>query len=96
MKDFLLKGKLNPKIKPTHAVFPNIFAAWLLEEDLPFTTGESPGIKRLFQYLQVKYQLPSDTTVRNQLAHIFSTLHETVVEELSVSLVGTWKYKLNN
>jgi hypothetical protein len=88
MEDFLLEGKLNPKIEPSRAGFLKIFAAWLLEEDLPFTTGEAPGIKRLFEYLHVKYQLPSDTTVRNQLAHIFTSLHATVVEELSVCLVG--------
>jgi hypothetical protein len=45
MEDFLLEGKLNPEIEPTRVGFLKIFAAWLLEEDLPFTTGESPGIK---------------------------------------------------
>ena len=85
MQDLLLKEKLNPKIKPTHAGFLNIFAVWLLEEDLPCTTGKSPGTQWLFEYFQVKYQFPSDTTVCNQMAHICSTLHATIVEELSVS-----------
>ena len=89
MEDFMLEGKLNPKIKPTCTGFLRIFAAWLLEEDLLFTTGESPGIKWLFEYLQVKYQLPSDTTIHNQLDHIFATLHATFVEELSVSPPST-------
>lgn len=85
MEEFLLEGKLNPKIEPTQAGFMKLFASWLLEEDLPFTTGEAPGLKRLFEYLEVKYQLPTDTAVRNTLAHIFATLHATVIEELSVS-----------
>jgi hypothetical protein len=96
MEDFLLEGKLNPKIEPTCAGFLKIFAAWLLEEDLPFTMGESPGIKWLFEDLHVKYQLSSDTTVCNQLAHIFLTLHATVVEELLVSLINARKSKLVN
>jgi len=86
MENMLLEGKLNPKIESTQKGFLKVFAAWLLEEDLPFTMGEAPGLKRLFHYLDIKYQLPSDTTVRNQLAHIFASLHSTVVEELSVSI----------
>jgi hypothetical protein len=86
MEAYLLEGKLNPKIEPTRAGFLKLFAGWLLEEDLPFTTGEAPGLKRLFAYLDVKYQLPSDTTVRKTLAHVFASLHATVVEELSVRL----------
>jgi len=70
MEEFLLEGKLNPKIELTHAGFLKLFAAWILEQDLPFTTGEVPSLKMLFQYLEVKYQLPTDTTVRNTLAHI--------------------------
>jgi hypothetical protein len=85
MENILLKGKLNPKIESTQKGFLKVFAAWLLE-DLPFTMGKAPGLKRLFHYLDIKYQLPSDTTVRNQLAHIFVSLHSTIVEELSVSI----------
>ena len=84
MEEFLLEGKLNPKVEPTRTGFLKLFAGWLLEQDLPFTTGEAPGLKRLFEYLEIKYQLPSDTSVRNTLAHIFASLHATVVEELSV------------
>lgn len=85
MEGYLLEGKLNPKIESTRKGFLQIFSAWLLEDDLPWTTGESPGLKRLFEYLHVRFSLPSDTTVRNTLAQIFITLHETIVEELAVS-----------
>ena len=61
------------------------FGTWLIEEDLPFTTGESHGIKRLFKYLDISFQLPSDTTVRNALVKIYLELHAEVVQELSVS-----------
>ena len=39
----------------------------------------------LFRYLKITYQLPSDTTVRNQLGHIFEELHGKVVREFAVS-----------
>jgi hypothetical protein len=85
MEDYLAEGKLNPKMYPTKAGFLKHFTAWLIEEDLPFTTGEVPGLHRLFKYLEVTYQLPSDTTVRNVLARIYAELHGEVVQELSVS-----------
>ena len=84
MEDYLAEGKLNPKTYPTKAGFLRHFAAWLIEEDLPFTTGEAPGLHRLFKYLEITYQLPSDTTVRNVLARIYAELHGEVVCELSV------------
>jgi hypothetical protein len=85
MEEFLENGRLNPKLYPMKKGFLKHFAAWLIEEDLPFTTGESYGIQRLFKYLDVTFQLPSDTTVRNALAKIYIELHGEVVRELSVS-----------
>jgi hypothetical protein len=84
MASFLEEGKLNPKRDPTKKGFLKHFAAWILEDDLPFTTGETRGIGRLFNYLSVKFQLPSDTTVRNTLAKIYIELHRNIVKELSV------------
>jgi hypothetical protein len=84
MESFLAARKLNPRTDPTKKRFLLHFAAWILEDNLPFTTGESPGINRLFKYLQVKFQLPSDTSVRNELARIYIQLHRTIVKELSV------------
>jgi hypothetical protein len=86
MASFLEEGKLNPKRDPTKKGFLKHFAAWILEEDLPFTTGESPGIRRLFEYMSIKFQLPSDTTVRNMLAKIYIELHGNIVKELSVRI----------
>lgn len=53
MDDFLKEGLLHPHKDPTQKGFLKHFAAWLLEDDLPFDSGESLGIARLFRYLQV-------------------------------------------
>ncbi|KAJ3713430.1 hypothetical protein C8R42DRAFT_593447, partial [Lentinula raphanica] len=58
----------------------------ILDEDLPWTTGEALSLALLFRYLKVWYELPSDTMVRNQLAKIFAELHGKVVREFSVSV----------
>jgi hypothetical protein len=70
---------------PSRKNFLYHFAAWLLEEDLPWTTGEAPSLKRLFKWLQIKYELPSDTTVRNVVAELYALLHGEVVKALAVS-----------
>ncbi len=84
MEAYLKEGALNPALEPTQIGFQRLFAAWLFEDDLPFTTGESPGLARLFKYLKINVLLPSDTTVRNTLGRIFIDLHGTVVRELTV------------
>lgn len=87
MEEFLKEGALNPALDPTQKGFYKVFAAWILEDDLPFTTGETSGIKRLFKYMQSRFSLPSDTTVRNELARIFSHLHGTVKNELKACYI---------
>lgn len=84
MEAYLKEGKLNPQLEPTQRGFLQVFAAWIIEDDLPFTTGELPGLGRLFEYMHVKFMLPSDTAVRNAVAHIFTHLHGEVVKELAV------------
>ena len=69
---------------PTKAGFLKHFTAWLIEEDLLFTTGEAPGLHQLFKYLEITYQLPSHMTVCNVLARIYAELHSEVVRELSI------------
>ncbi|KAF8187691.1 hypothetical protein K438DRAFT_2150894 [Mycena galopus ATCC 62051] len=51
MESFLREGKLNPALNPTQIGFNRVFAAWIIEDDLAFTTGETPGIKRVFDYI---------------------------------------------
>ncbi|TFK20223.1 hypothetical protein FA15DRAFT_553216, partial [Coprinopsis marcescibilis] len=48
--------------------FQQLFAAWILDEDLPWTTGKSPMLSQLFSYLKIKFVLPLDMSVRNTLA----------------------------
>jgi hypothetical protein len=74
MEEFLYQGKLNPIINSTQKDFYKLSSAWLIEDDLTFTTGETVAIKRLFKFLDVRFQqLPSDTTVHNTLAALGRT-----------------------
>ncbi|KAJ7084205.1 hypothetical protein C8R44DRAFT_721855, partial [Mycena epipterygia] len=85
MEDFLLDGKLNPVINTTQKNFLKIFAARIIEDDLAFTTGKTDGIHRLFEFLESRYQLPSDTTVRNTLAQMYIDMYRVLKSELAVS-----------
>ncbi|KAI0284497.1 hypothetical protein BC826DRAFT_1125437, partial [Russula brevipes] len=75
MGQYLKAGELNPEVIPTQKGFLRLFSAWILDESLPWTMGEAPSLHLLFKYLKIRFQLPSDTTVRNQLARIFLELH---------------------
>ena len=92
MNEYLKASELNPEIIATQKGFLRLFSAWILDESLPWTTGEAPSLALLFKYLKVKFMLPSDTTVRNQLAHIFAELHGKVVREFMVSFIGSCRY----
>lgn len=85
MEEFLREGKLNPSVDPTQKGFIRVFAAWIIEDDHAWSTGEEPGLKRLFEYMQSHFLLPSDTTVRNTLYKIYAEMYETVKAELRVS-----------
>jgi hypothetical protein len=41
MEKYVAEGALNPRINLTQTGFNCMFVAWLIEEDLPFTTGIS-------------------------------------------------------
>jgi hypothetical protein len=86
MNSFLKEGELNPEAIVTYKRFIRIFSAWIFDESLPWTAGEAPTLQMLFRYLKITYQLPSDTTIRNQLAQIrvFEELHGKVVCEFAV------------
>ena len=85
MDGFLMEGALHPAAVPTQKGFLRVFAAWLIEDDLPFTTGETGGIHRLFKYMQSRYLLPSHTTIRNVLARLFADMYTKVTIEIKVS-----------
>ncbi|KAJ6483392.1 hypothetical protein C8R45DRAFT_768426, partial [Mycena sanguinolenta] len=68
--------------------FLKVFAAWIIEDDLAFTTGETVAIARLFKFLNSRYMLPSDTTVRNTLATMFADMYR-LVNKLAIS-TDTW------
>ncbi|PPR07539.1 hypothetical protein CVT24_007136, partial [Panaeolus cyanescens] len=82
MDRFLKEGQLNPAIAPSQSSFLRIFSAWIIEEDLPWTTGEAPMLEVLFRHLKIQYTLPTDTTVRQQLAKIYEDIRNKLVHEL--------------
>ncbi|PCH44713.1 hypothetical protein WOLCODRAFT_19104 [Wolfiporia cocos MD-104 SS10] len=65
------------------ATHTNSFSAWNIDKDLPFKTSEVLGLKRLFEYLKVKFMLPMETTVRNVLVEMFANLHTTIIKDLA-------------
>ncbi|KAF5343504.1 hypothetical protein D9758_015634 [Tetrapyrgos nigripes] len=79
---YIKEGVLNPTVEPMRRGFLKVFTAWLIEDDLPFTTGESPALQRVFDYLKIKWKLPSDTTVRKVLDEINEELWGNVIKEL--------------
>ncbi|KAF7349507.1 Dimer-Tnp-hAT domain-containing protein [Mycena sanguinolenta] len=91
MADFLLEGKLNPAINSTQKNFLKVFAAWIIEDDLPFTTGETPGIQRLFAFLQTRYGLPSDTTnVKSKIAVATDTWTTRAMTFTFAGTIASW------
>ncbi|KAF5372244.1 hypothetical protein D9758_004983 [Tetrapyrgos nigripes] len=83
MHNYIEAGVLNPALEPTKEGFIDVFSAWVFEDSLPFTMGESSALRCVFAYLKVKFPLPTDTTVRKHLDKITSALHRTVVNEIS-------------
>jgi hypothetical protein len=84
LRDWLDRAKDNPEVRATQKGFLRIFVAWILEENLPWTTGEAPMLAALFRYIEAKYKLPSDTTVRNELKALYTELFNKLVLEISV------------
>lgn len=104
MDKFREEGLLNPKHEPTRRGFILMLAAWIMDDDLPFTTctsnqteaspydtyacptclGESERLRRVFQYIKCKFELPSDTTLRNAVAQIIIQLHDELVKTMTV------------
>ncbi|KAH7917410.1 hypothetical protein BV22DRAFT_994778, partial [Leucogyrophana mollusca] len=64
--------------------FLKVFAAWIIDDDLPFTSGESKGLHRVFDYMKSRFLLPSDTTVRNQLVRIFAEMHGNIKDKIKM------------
>ncbi|THU83217.1 hypothetical protein K435DRAFT_620156, partial [Dendrothele bispora CBS 962.96] len=73
--------------------FLHLFTSWILDEDLPWTTGKSPSLALLFKYLKANMVLLSDTTVHNQLAKIFAELHGKSVKSKIAYATDTWTTK---
>lgn len=90
MGDFLKAGILNPELTHTQAGFYKVFSAWILEDDLAFSMGETVRIHCLLAYMESCFLLPSDTTVRNTLTKIYTKLYHDIKEELKVFTIRTY------
>lgn len=90
MAGYLHAGDLNPAIEPSQEGFYRLFAAWVLDESLPWTTGEAPALSLLFKYARVHFSTPSDTTVHAYLSKIYRELHAKVVQEIAVSNLNSF------
>jgi len=88
MANYLAGALLNPAIPKTQEWFHRLFASWVIDDDQPWTTGESGSIKRLFKFVDCRYQLPTDTTVRKYAKLICSELNAKVVRELTVCITS--------
>jgi hypothetical protein len=95
MQAYLAEGAINPGSNPTANGFNRVFAAWLISDDLPFTTGESTSCAALFKYIKCTYKLPSDTTVRNHVSRIFVDVKAAVVQEIAVRDLKLYKIVSN-
>ncbi|KAF8150422.1 hypothetical protein BJ912DRAFT_938213 [Pholiota molesta] len=83
LSSYLKDGELNPAIIPDQSGFYRIFSAWVLDESLPWMTGEVKMLNKLFCYIKCDFSLPTDTTGRNYLEKIFTELNTKVVRELT-------------
>ncbi|KAF5333038.1 hypothetical protein D9758_017299 [Tetrapyrgos nigripes] len=52
MRNYIEAGVLNPALEPTKEGFIDVFPAWVFEDSLPFTMGESSALRRVFAYLK--------------------------------------------
>jgi hypothetical protein len=63
MAAYFKAGRLNPDLIPIQKGFLCLFSAWILDESLPWTSGEASSLALLFKYLKVRFYLLSDTTL---------------------------------
>jgi hypothetical protein len=86
MANFIKQGVENPRKCPTTLSkkgFREYFVMGIIEDDLPYTFGEKPGMEKLFQYvLPADYTIPSRKTVRRDL----DLLHEEISTKITDSL----------
>ncbi|KAI4293675.1 hypothetical protein K525DRAFT_174621, partial [Schizophyllum commune Loenen D] len=70
--------------------FNRVFASWCFVDGMPFSAGETTAAARMFAYIKCNFSLPSDTTVRNQVARIFLDLRAASVQSKIAYSTDTW------
>lgn len=86
MENFLKDGAINPALNQTQKGFYSVFASWILEDNLLFTTGETSGIKRLFKYLILDANDSNDDDSNNGLFQVVEPKDGEEVLEKSSAL----------
>ena len=86
IENFLKDGAINPALNRTQKGFYSVFASWILEDDLPFTTGETSGIKILFKYLILDANDSNDDVSNNGLFQVVEPKDGEEVLEKSSAL----------
>ncbi|KAH8993544.1 hypothetical protein EDB86DRAFT_2805510, partial [Lactarius hatsudake] len=89
MENFVENGILNLQVEPTQSGFNQLFAAWLIKEDLPFTTGEAGSVQQLFKYIQCCFMLPSDTRYHHISLIVLSCLSSPHAFSLTLDNVSS-------
>ncbi|THU91229.1 hypothetical protein K435DRAFT_572732, partial [Dendrothele bispora CBS 962.96] len=95
MREYIEEGKLNPALVKTRKGFLEVFTAWILEDQLPWTTGESQGLRRVFEYLRVQFRLPTDTTTSRAIAIVMDNASSCDTMAHALGLLLSKRYSIH-
>jgi hypothetical protein len=85
MDSFSARGLQNPAKVVTSNGFQEHLVKGLIKDDLPYSLGEKPGMRKLFGYLLPRgIPCPSHQTVRRDLDILFEKVDEKVNRQLQV------------
>jgi hypothetical protein len=85
MDNFSARGIQNPAKVVTNKGFREHLVKGLIEDDLPYSLGEKPGMQKLFRYVLPRgISSPSHQTVRRDLDKLYDKVNEKVNQKLQV------------
>ena len=86
MQKFNERGCENPAREVTQKGFRQHFVKAIIEDDLPYSFGEKPGIQKCFLYILPKgYPILKHQTVRRDLDLLYSEMNVRISLMLLVS-----------
>jgi hypothetical protein len=85
MDNFSARGLQNPAKTVTSKGFRERLVKGIIEDDLPYSLGEKPGMSKVFDYVLPRgIPTPSHQTVRRDLDILYEKLDEKLNEQLQV------------